>query len=429
MYKCVTTTAEVRKYLGGAAVVDGRQLVAFDFETAPFEAYRNEPKAALDAHKSIIVGISFSVAEGEAIYIPLAHRAGENIDNPTELWVFLAEFFANKNVVKIAHNLAFESAFLYALGIVIQEPVYDTIAGAQLSLKSSTEFRTLADSGLKTLAKELLGADMPTFGEVAGNRHFDELDSSDSETIRYACADSDYTLRLYHLVNGWFDKWLPRHRYIVENIESATSVYCGIMRYNGLPVDAALMQSKSAECDARLIKLKADIEFMVGDIKIGANCSTSAFKNYLYKDLGLPVLKTTAKYQEAADDEAMVLLSEWCALNRPELVPLFKLVQEYRKVGKLKSTYIDGYAKQINTATGRIHPDLMPLATETGRFAARNPNCQNMPRAGADEIGVRNFFTAPAGNVLLAVDLSQIELRIGALYCRDETMLQGIVKL
>ena len=66
----------------------------------------------------------------------------------------------------------------------------------------------------------------------------------------------------------------------------------------------------------------------------------------------------------------------------------------------------------------------MPLATETGRFAARKPNLQNMPRAGADDIGVRNFFIAPEGKVLLSLDFSQIELRVGAFYCRDEKMLE-----
>jgi DNA polymerase-1 len=196
------------------------------------------------------------------------------------------------------------------------------------------------------------------------------------------------------------------------------------MKYNGLLVDAELMQSKAAECEKLLTQIKSDIAFIAGEVNIGANASTSEFKNYLYKDLGLPVLKTTAKYQEAADDEAMVLLAEWCETNRPDLVPLFRLVQEYRRVGKLKSTYIDGYFKHLSAATGRIHADLMPLATETGRFAARNPNLQNMPRAGADDVGVRNFFIAPEGKILLSCDLSQIELRIGALYCRDDKMLE-----
>jgi DNA polymerase-1 len=100
------------------------------------------------------------------------------------------------------------------------------------------------------------------------------------------------------------------------------------------------------------------------------------------------------------------------------------MVQEYRRWGKIKSTYIDGYLEHINSVTGRIHPDLFPLGTETGRFAARNPNLQNRPRADSDEIGVRNFFIAPKGKALLSLDFSQIELRVGAFYCRDERMLE-----
>ena len=80
--------------------------------------------------------------------------------------------------------------------------------------------------------------------------------------------------------------------------------------------------------------------------------------------MGLPVLKTTDKNQEAADDATMQMLKEYCVENRPELVRLFEAVQEYRKWGKLKSTYIDGYLTYINEVTGRIHPDLMPLGTE-----------------------------------------------------------------
>lgn len=418
MYKQITEIGGVRKYLSGA------KLVAFDFETAPDEPYRSVERAALDPHKAHIVGISFSIVENSGIYIPLAHKAGGNIDNAVELWDYLAEFFASKDIVKIAHNLAFESTFLYARGIVVQAPLYDTIAAAQLTLKGNTGFRKLADSGLKTLAADIWGVTLPTFEEATGGRHFDELDPTDAEVIRYACADSDFTLRLYHIFNTWFDCWLPKHRYVVEQIESPTAVYCGLMKYNGLLVDGELMEQKGAECDTRLAELKDDIAFIIGDINIGANASTAAFKQYLYKDLGLPVLKTTAKYQEAADDEAMVLLTEWCEKNKPDLVPLFKLIQEYRKLGKVKSTYIDGYEKHINIATGRIHPELLPLATETGRFACQRPNLQNCPRAGADEVGIRNFIIAPNGKVLLSLDLSQIELRIGAFYCRDEKMLE-----
>jgi len=417
MYRVTTNIGEVKNYLSTASAV------AFDFETSPDEPYRDDNKAALDANKASIVGVSYSVGEGSAIYVPIAHRIGDNADE-SEVMAFLAEFAANKNIVKIAHHLAFEAMFLYKHGIVLQQPCHDTFSSAQMSLKSNTTFRKMADGGLKTLTREVLDVDLPTFSEVTSGRFFDELDPSDAETIRYACADADFTLRLYHVFNEWFFRWMPKHRYIVEELESPTAVFTGLMKLNGILVDTERMNACGAECEERLVKLREDIAFITGDVNIGANASTSIFKQFLYKDLGLPVLKTTAKYQEAADDEALIMLAEWCEENRPDIVALLKLVQEYRRQGKIKSTYIDGYAKYTNTATGRIHADLLPLATETGRFVAKNPNLQNMPRTGADDIGVRNFIIAPEGKVLLSLDFSQIELRVGAFYCKDERMLE-----
>lgn len=418
-YSCVKTLNEIKEYLAGAAVV------AFDFETSPAEKYRNEERAALDAHKAGITGVSLSVSEGSAIYVPMRHRGGGNVREPEAVMAFLREaLFENGTVIKVAHNLSFEAMFLYALGIIVQPPVYDTIAAAQLTLKSNTAFRGLSDSGLKTLVPQLFGVELPDFMSVTGGRFFDELSPEDMETVRYACADSDYALRLYHVFNGWFDKYLPKHRFLVEQVESPTAVYCGLMRYNGLLMDQAAMEAKRSAAEERLGEIRRDIAFMIGDVEIGANASTSAFKSYLYKDLGLPVLKTTAKYQEAADDETMILLADWCRENRPELARLFELVQEYRRWGKIKGTYLDGYLRYVNGATGRIHPDLMPLGTETGRFAARNPNLQNMPRKGSDPVGIRNLLIAPSGCAVMELDYSQVELRVGAFYCRDEKMLE-----
>lgn len=418
-YSCVTTLSKIKEYLAGAAVV------AFDFETSPKEAYRTEERAALDAHKADITGVSFSVSEGSAIYVPLRHKTGRNIQKPEAVMAYLrGTLFENAVVIKVAHNLSFEAMFLYALGMVVQAPVYDTIAAAQLTLKSNTAFRGLSDSGLKTLVPQLFGVEMPDFETVTAGRFFDELSPQDAETIRYACADSDYALRLYHLFNSWFDKYLPKHRFLVEQIESPTAVYCGLMRYNGLLMDQAAMEAKQAEAEKRIAEIREEIAFMIGDVEIGANASTSAFKKYLFHDLGLPVLKTTAKYQEAADDATMILLADWCRKNRPELTRLFELVQEYRRWGKIKGTYLDSYLRHVNGATGRIHPDLMPLGTETGRFAARNPNLQNMPRKGSDPIGIRKMLVAPSGCAVIELDYSQVELRVGAFYCRDEKMLQ-----
>lgn len=418
-YRCETNLQEIEKYLRGAGVV------AFDFETAPLPAYRDDNKAALDAHRSHIVGVSLSVAEGSAVYVPLRHLRGPNTD-PEQIIPFLRNaLWMNPAVVKIAHNLSFEAMFLYALGVVVQPPCYDTIAAAQMTLKTTFEFRALSDSGLKKLVPELLGDELPTFEDVTEGRFFDELASDDPDTVRYACADSDYALRLYRRFNEWFDAYLPRHRWIVENIESPTAVYCGLMKYNGLLMDETAMIRKQGECAARLLELREKIHAITGDVEIGANAGTQAFKDYLFKTLGLPVLKTTAKNTEAADDQTMVMLAEWCAEHRPELVPLFELVQEYRKWSKLKTTYIDGYLRFINPASGRIHPDLLPLATETGRFACRRPNLQNQCQPGNDYVGVRNFIVSPEGWLLMEADYSQVELRIVAYLSQDAVMLDA----
>ena len=449
-YRCETNLQEIEKYLRGAGVV------AFDFETAPLPAYRDDNKAALDAHRSHIVGVSLSVAEGSAIYVPLRHLRGPNTD-PEQIIPFLRNaLWMNPAVIKIAHNLSFEAMFLYALGVVVQPPCYDTIAAAQMTLKTTFEFRALSDSGLKKLVPELLGDELPTFEDVTEGRFFDELASDDPDTVRYACADSDYALRLHRRFNEWFDAYLPRHRWIVENIESPTAVYCGLMKYNGLLMDETAMIRKQGECAARLLELREKIHAMTGGVEIGANAGTQAFKDYLFKTLGLPVLKTTAKnaghsrptagrlearrseaecagtpgairdaHGASIDDQTMVMLAEWCAEHRPELVPLFELVQEYRKWSKLKTTYIDGYLRFINPATGRIHPDLLPLATETGRFACRRPNLQNQCQPGNDYVGVRNFIVSPEGWLLMEADYSQVELRIVAYLSQDAVMLDA----
>ena len=415
-YKLVTNVKGILDYIGDA------DKVAFDYETSPDDEYRDDDKAALDPAKSHICTISLSVAEGSGIMVPVAHRIGKNVD-PIEFWAWLKGFLMNPDITKIAHNLQFEAMFSYAKGIVIQEPVYDTIAASQLTLKSAYDFRKLTDSGLKKLAGELFDEPLPSFSSVTDGKHFDELDPEDPETIRYSCADSDFALRLYNRFNEWFDKFLPKHRFITEQVESPTAVYLGVMKYNGVPVDHKLMQMRKDEAKAEMERIRKEIAFMIGDVDIGSNCSTNAFKNYLYKDLGLPVLKVTESNREAADDSTMIMLKEWCDVHKPELSPLFALVQEYRKWNKIASTYINGYEKYVNPVTGRIHPNFFALSTDTGRFSCNSPNCQNMPRKTNDPIGVRNFIKSPEGHLIVSCDYSQIELRVGAHYCQDKIMM------
>jgi len=417
IYKCVTTVEGIKEYLGTA------RLVAFDYETSPDELYREEEWAALDPAKAHIVGCSFSVKEGTGIYVPIAHKVGMNIDSSV-FFEFLRSFLEDKNIVKIAHNIAFESSMSYHVGIVIQPPVYDTIVASQMTLKNHTTFRKLWDSGLKKLAPELCGEELPSFSDVTEGKHFDELDAQDYETVRYGAADSDFALRLYYKFNDWFDRFMPKHRWLVEEMESPTAVYLGLMKHNGIPVNLELMLQRKTEAEATRAELKDKIAFLIGDVQLGENGSTAAFKNYLYKVQKLPVLKVTDKGQPALDDSTLILLKEWCDENKPELSELFTLVQEYRKWGKITSTYIDGYLEHINVASGKIHPELFALSTDTGRMSCRKPNAQNMPRKTNDPVGIRSFIAAPEGHSILSLDFSQIELRVGAFYCRDEVMME-----
>jgi len=414
-YTLARSADDVQDYLNGA------EVVSFDFETAPNDEYRDEPMAAIDPHKSHIVGVSFSVKEGTGIYAPIAHK---NTRLNLDMFEILRGF-AESKVIKIAHNLAFEVMFMYSNNILIQPPVYDTILAAMMTLKTKTEFRTLSDSGLKTIVPQLLHTDLPKFSEVTAGRHFDELNPEDYETIRYACADSDYALQLYNLINSWFDRYLPRHRWIIDNIESPTAIFVGLMKYNGVSVDKTMMYQKQFDAGEKILEIHNEIKKFTGkDIDIGANASTDAFKKYMYEDLQLPVLKTTAKYQAAADEESLILLKDWCKANKPQLLPLLDLIHEYRKWNKIKSTYIDGFLDAVNGETGKIHTSFFQLGTDTGRFASRTPNLQNMPRKDNDPVGIRNFLTASEGYIFVDFDFSQIELRVGSWYCRDKKMLE-----
>ena len=189
--------------------------------------------------------------------IPVAHLTGTNMDKDT-FYQFLQEFLTDKSITKICHNYVFESSFSYKNGIVIQAPVYDTICAAQMTLKAPGQFRKLSDSGLKTLGLNLCKEPLPSFTAVTEGRNFDELDPADPETIRYSCADADFALRLYHICNNWLDKYLPNHRWIVENIESPTAVFVGMMKQNGIPMDIKAMKDAKSNADSEINRLKDD---------------------------------------------------------------------------------------------------------------------------------------------------------------------------
>lgn len=402
-YERTVMLNELKAYIGNS------KTIAFDFKTAPIADYQHIAKASLNANTANIVGVGFSVKVGTGVYISLNH-ADKNA-NFDEIISYLARLMADSYIVKIAHNLAFKSMFLYKHGITMQQPLYDTVVAHQMALKTEHTFNTLNDSELTTLAGEYFGELIPT----------------NIKTVECACANADYTLRLYHRLNKWFRQNLPKHRYIAEKIESPVAGYTGIMRFNGILVDKDLMVTKQREADIKIAQLKNALINIVGsDIHIGASASTEALKYYIFNTLGLPMLKPKEKGRATLDDESLMLLAEWCGKNRPELEELFILIKQYRQWGNLKSTFIDGYIKRINIATGRIYPNLMQLGAKSGRFSCSEPNLQNI--SNNLPVNIRDFIVAPAGHSIIECDYNQIEARLAAYLSQDKVLLDIYAK-
>lgn len=410
-----------------AAYLEGATTVAFDFETSPKNGVEDQDKAALDPHQAEITGIALAVLPEKpaiaAVYLPLRHRIGINADPAAVLALLKATVFENPACLKIAHNLTFESKFLLAEQIVLQPPVFDTIAGAQLILKDASHFRRLNEAGLKRLAREWLGVELPSFSATVGKDHFCDLDPQAPKTAAYAAADAAFALKLWQFEQAWFLKYLPSHGQLVETLESPVAIYTAMMEYAGVRVDQPLLGGNLATVRQGLAALRQQLE-QSGQrrVNVGANAATNDFKAYLFADLGLPVLKTTATGQASVDNEALAALLDYACDHAPAALDYLGWVGEYRRLGKLFKTYLVGLGDAISPVTGAIHTRFFPLGTETGRFSSQHPNCQNLPAGSIGGVNVRDLFVARPGKTLVALDYSQIELRIGAWLTGDKAM-------
>lgn len=430
-YDVVTDLAALETFLAGATVV------AFDFETAPQQPWQDDSKAALDPHRGEIVGISLAVSPTtaeknnvSAIYIPLRHHpdgalaTGVNADPAVVLTLLRRQVFENEAVTKIAHNLAFEAKFLLAMGITLVPPVFDTMAGALLIYKDEGHFRRLADVGLKTLARDWFGLALPSYGAVVGDGSFADLDPRAPAITRYACSDAAVALRLYQLETDWFRQHLPAHEALVKNLESPVALFTARMEHRGVLADGAHINAAAAACREQLQSYQRQLETMGSrPVKVGQNASTNDLKAYLFSDLGLPVLKRTDTGKASVDAEAILGLCDYCRKQAPEQLLYLEAITAYRGLNKLYKTYLMGLADKISPISGAIHTQFFPLGAETGRFTSAQPNCQNLPAGELFGVNVRDFLIARPGFTLVAVDYSQIELRIGAWFTRDPNLL------
>ncbi|MCK4626358.1 MAG: DNA polymerase I, partial [Phycisphaerae bacterium] len=285
-------------------------------------------------------------------------------------------------------------------------PMFDTMLGAYVLDAGRGSF------GLDSLVAEFLNHKCIPYSEVAGKgKNQRKMNEVPVEQVSiYAAEDADVTLRLSEKLRGELDR--EGLTDLFENIEMALMPVLADMETNGIRVDPA-------ELNRQKIELSKQADVLHDRIIDAAGCrfnpdSPKQLAEILFEKLRLPVVKR--KKTGPSTDSSV--LSELAGLHE-----LPQLVLEYRQVTKLLSTYLVGLGACINPTTGRVHTSFNQTGTATGRLSSSDPNLQNIPVRTDLGRRIRAAFVADAGNVLISVDYSQVELRILAHLCGDETMI------
>ncbi len=380
------------------------EVVALDTETD-----------SLDYMQANLVGISFAVEEGKAAYLPLAH---DYLDAPAQLdraWVLaeLTSWLEDEKALKVGQNLKYDASIFARYDIQLKGIAYDTMLASYVV--NSVAGRHDMDS----LAKRYLGHDCISFEALAGKGKnqltFNQIELE--KAAEYAAEDADITLRLHHVLISKINEDSAL-KTIFEQYEMPLLPVLSRMERQGVKVDADMLISQSKEIGARLAKLEAKAYEIAGE---EFNLSSpKQLQQILFEKLGLPVLKKTPSGTPSTNEEVLQEL----ALD----YPLPKCLLEYRHLAKLKSTYTDKLPKMINPATGRVHTSYQQAVTATGRLSSTNPNLQNIPVRNQEGRRIRQAFIPEAGKSILAVDYSQIELRIMAHLSQDPALVNAFSK-
>ncbi len=378
--------------------------IVFDTETTSLEIF--------NAH---LVGISFSIQSGEAIYIPLGHNyiGVPKQLNANEVLKAVKPILENPHIKKTGQNLKYDENILKTVGINLQGIAFDTM------LESYMHNSVAGRHDMDTLALKHLQYKTVSFEELAGKGAkqltFDQIDLERGGF--YACEDADITLQLHeHL---W--PLVAQNEKMAELFHTVEMPLLSIlaeMEYHGVLIDAACLKKQSIELTSRLKILEAEaIELAGQPFNLQ---SPKQLQEILFKKHQLPILQKTPKGQPSTGEEVLQELAF--------SYPLPKVILEYRGLSKLKSTYTDALPLCIHPKTGRVHTSYNQAVTSTGRLSSSHPNLQNIPIRNEEGRRVRQAFIAPAGYQLLAVDYSQIELRIMAHLSQDPNLLKAFAQ-
>ena len=381
------------------ARIDAAELTALDTETT-----------SIDEMKARIVGISFSVAPGEAAYIPLAH---EGPDAPAQLpldevLARLKPWLENPARRKLGQNFKYDRHVFANHGIQVAGYVHDTML-------QSYVLEVHRPHGLASLAERHLGRSGVNYEDLCGKgaHQIPFAQVAVDKAAHYGCEDADQTLDV-HLV-----LWprLQQHEGLrrVYELEVATSEVLFQIERHGVLIDAELLRQQSHALGQRIVALEQEAHALAGQpFNLG---SPKQIGEIFFGKLGLPVVKKTATGAPSTDEEVLEKLAED--------YPLPARILEHRGLAKLKSTYTDKLPQMVNPATGRVHTHYGQAVAVTGRLSSNDPNLQNIPIRTAEGRRIREAFIAPPGHVIVSADYSQIELRIMAHLSGDEALLHA----
>ena len=392
LYETVVTQEALDRWID-AARAEG--LVAIDTETD-----------MLDCVSCALVGISLAVGPNAACYIPVGHggtdmfaERPEQLDKALVL-AKLKPLLEDEAVLKIGQNLKYDLTVLRRHDIEVA-PYDDTIV-MSFDLEAG---KSLSGHGMDEAARQHLGHECISFKEVVGTGK-NQISFSEvplDRATEYAAEDADVTLRLW-----------KRFKTRIAN-EGANRVYelvdrplVGViagMEHRGIKVDREALSRLSAEFTAGIAALEAEIHEIAGQaFAIG---STQQLGAILFDKMGY---KGGKKGKSGAYSTDVTILEQLKAQG----APIAAKVLEWRQLSKLKSTYTDALQAQINKDSGRVHTSYSLTGAQTGRLSSTDPNLQNIPIR--TEVGrqIRHAFVAEPGNVILAADYSQIELRLAA---------------
>ena len=359
-----------------------------------------------------LVGISFSFEDGNAFYLPLAHRY---LGVPEQLEFKavrekLKPILEDKSIKKCGHNIKYDLIVMSNEGIALDGVDFDTMIASYLLNPSSR------GHGLDALTMEYFGHKNLTYKEMTGTGSkeigFDEVEVD--RATEYAAEDSDMTWRLKGKLQPQLkDSTLK----LYKEIELPLLEVLAEIELNGVYVDRKHLKELSSKIDKQLLHLEKDI-YVLADEEFNIN-SPKQLSVILFEKLKLPVVKKT-KTGYSTD----VSVLEQLAVEHK----LPEQVLSYRQLAKLKSTYVDALPGEIFKNTGRVHTSFNQTVAATGRLSSSNPNLQNIPIRSDMGKEIRKAFTAEGDNMLLSADYSQIELRILAHLSKDKALKNAFDK-